>query len=70
MEDIKSSTKTIPDYPKSGIQFRDITSLLINPKIYAASIELLVERYRNVGINKVVGTEAGDFYLALLLRLL
>ncbi|HHK8186254.1 TPA: adenine phosphoribosyltransferase, partial [Serratia marcescens] len=55
---IKDSIKTIPDYPKPGILFRDVTSLLENPLAYAASIELLVERYREAGVTKVVGTEA------------
>ncbi|HEI8867441.1 adenine phosphoribosyltransferase [Serratia sp. AKBS12] len=58
---IKDSIKTIPDYPKPGILFRDVTSLLENPLAYAASIELLVERYREAGITKVVGTEARGF---------
>ncbi|GAA3614468.1 adenine phosphoribosyltransferase [Gibbsiella greigii] len=58
---IKDSIKTIPDYPKPGILFRDVTSLLENPLAYAASIELLVERYRDAGFTKVVGTEARGF---------
>ena len=58
---IKDSIKTIPDYPKPGILFRDVTSLLENPLAYAASIELLVERYREAGVTKVVGTEARGF---------
>jgi len=58
---IKDSIKTIPDYPKPGILFRDVTSLLENPLAYAASIELLVERFREAGGTKVVGTEARGF---------
>ncbi|MFG1175180.1 adenine phosphoribosyltransferase [Erwiniaceae bacterium CAU 1747] len=58
---LKNSIKSIPDYPKPGILFRDVTSLLEDPKAYALSIELLVERYRNAGITKVVGTEARGF---------
>lgn len=61
LEIIKNSIKSIPDYPKPGILFRDVTSLLEDPKAYAASIALLVERYRNKGITKVVGTEARGF---------
>lgn len=58
---IKESIKAIPDYPKPGILFRDVTSLLENPLAYASSIDILVERYRHAGINKVVGTEARGF---------
>ncbi|NGX87895.1 adenine phosphoribosyltransferase [Rahnella sp. Lac-M11] len=58
---IKDSIKTIPDYPKLGILFRDVTSLLEDPKAYAASIQLLADRYRDAGVTKVVGTEARGF---------
>lgn len=61
LELIKNSIKSIPDYPKPGILFRDVTSLLEDPKAFALSIELLVERYRGAGITKVVGTEARGF---------
>ncbi len=58
---IKNSIKSIPDYPKPGILFRDVTSLLEDPIAYAASIEMLVNHYRNHNITKVVGTEARGF---------
>ncbi|WP_113632867.1 adenine phosphoribosyltransferase [Pectobacterium peruviense] len=58
---IKNSIKSIPDYPKLGILFRDVTSLLEDPVAYAASIEMLANRYRNTGVTKVVGTEARGF---------
>lgn len=58
LELIKNSIKSIPDYPKPGILFRDVTSLMEDPQAYAAAIAILVERYRNKGITKVVGTEA------------
>ncbi|WP_338561716.1 adenine phosphoribosyltransferase [Erwinia sp. E_sp_B04_7] len=61
LEFLKNSIKSIPDYPKPGILFRDVTSLLEDPEAYALSIKLLVERYRDRGITKVVGTEARGF---------
>ncbi len=61
LEYLKNSIKSIQDYPKPGILFRDVTSLLEDPKAYALSIELLVERYKNAGVTKVVGTEARGF---------
>jgi len=61
LEIIENSIKSIQDYPKPGILFRDVTSLLEDPKAYALSIELLVDRYRHAGITKVVGTEARGF---------
>ncbi|CAM3687206.1 Adenine phosphoribosyltransferase [Vibrio aerogenes CECT 7868] len=58
---IKSSIKSIPDYPKPGILFRDVTSLLENAKAYHATIQLMFEHYKNMGFTKVVGTEARGF---------
>lgn len=61
VELIKNSIKSVPDYPKPGILFRDVTSLLEDPVAYAASIEMLANRYRDSGVTKVVGTEARGF---------
>ncbi|OCQ52524.1 Adenine phosphoribosyltransferase [Photorhabdus australis subsp. thailandensis] len=58
---IKDSIETIPNYPKPGVLFRDITTLLDNPLAYQATIDLLVGRYRGKGITKIVGTEARGF---------
>lgn len=58
---IKDSIMTIPDYPKAGILFRDITTLLENPAAFSSSIQLIVERFKNKGITKIVGTEARGF---------
>ncbi|WP_105903117.1 adenine phosphoribosyltransferase [Vibrio gangliei] len=58
---IQASIKTIPDYPKAGILFRDVTSLMEDAKAYQATIQLLVEKYKDQGFTKVVGTEARGF---------
>ncbi|MFC3913818.1 adenine phosphoribosyltransferase [Pseudaeromonas sharmana] len=58
---IESCIKTIPDYPKPGILFRDITSLVEHPQAFKTTIDLLVEHYRQVPLDKVVGTEARGF---------
>lgn len=61
---IKDSILTIPDYPKKGVLFRDITTLLQNPEAFKASVELLINYYKKKGIDKVVGTEARGFIFA------
>ena len=61
LELIKNSIKSIPDYPKAGIVFRDVTSLMEDPKAYQATIQLLVEKYKQGGFTKIVGTEARGF---------
>lgn len=58
---IKASIQTIPDYPKAGILFRDVTSLMEDPNAYQETIALLVEQYKNHGFTKIVGTEARGF---------
>ena len=58
---IKSSIKSIPDYPKEGIIFRDITTLLEVPAAFKATVDLIVEQYRDKGITKVLGTESRGF---------
>ena len=55
--------RTIPDYPKPGIQFRDITTLLANPAAYRETIDQLVAPYLKSGIDRVVGIEARGFIL-------
>ncbi|MEC4725667.1 adenine phosphoribosyltransferase [Shewanella sp. D64] len=58
---IKQSIKTIPDYPKPGILFRDVTSLLEDPIAYRATIDILAQHYKDHGFTKIVGTEARGF---------
>ncbi|WP_354624324.1 adenine phosphoribosyltransferase [Psychromonas sp. MME2] len=58
---IKKSIKTIPDYPIPGVMFRDVTSLIENGEAFSATIKLFVERYKNMHIDKIVGTEARGF---------
>lgn len=58
---IKSSIKSIPNYPKEGIIFRDITTLLEVPAAFKATVDLIVEQYLDKGITKVLGTESRGF---------
>ncbi|MBC7003873.1 adenine phosphoribosyltransferase [Photobacterium sp. BZF1] len=58
---IKNSIKSIPDYPKPGILFRDVTSLMEDPEAYRATMQILIDRYKDKGITKVIGTEARGF---------
>ena len=61
LELIKSSIKSIPNHPKEGIIFRDITSLLEVPAAFNATIDLIVEKYKDQGLTKVIGTESRGF---------
>ncbi len=61
--DLKTLVRTIPNYPKPGIMFRDITTLLRDASGFKACIELLTEPYQAAGIEAVVGIEARGFIL-------
>ena len=58
---IKASIRTIPDYPKKGIQFRDISTLLEDPIALRMTIDTIVHRYMNENISAVAGIEARGF---------
>jgi adenine phosphoribosyltransferase len=59
----KSLIRTIPDYPKAGIMFRDITTLLGDARGFRTAVNTLVNRYTGNGIDKVAGIEARGFIL-------
>lgn len=58
---IKSKIRTVPHYPKQGIQFRDITTLLKDPVGFRATIDELAQRYKDVKLDKIAGIEARGF---------
>ena len=61
--DFGSVIRSIPDYPKPGIIFRDITTLLGNPRAFRRAVDELVQPYAGVRIDKVAGIEARGFIL-------
>lgn len=61
--DFASAIRTIPDYPKKGIMFRDITTLLGNPRAFRGAVDALVQPYAGVRIDKIAGIEARGFIL-------
>ncbi|HEX3675545.1 MAG TPA: adenine phosphoribosyltransferase [Rhizomicrobium sp.] len=61
--DFSTVIRTIPDYPKPGIMFRDITTLLGNPRAFRRAVDELVQPYAGVRIDKVAGIEARGFIL-------
>ncbi len=58
-----SRIRTIPNFPKAGIMFRDITTLLADARGFRKSVDELVQRYVGVEINKVAGIESRGFIL-------
>jgi len=61
---LKSSIRTIPDFPKPGVMFRDITTLLKDRESLKKLIDLLYERYKDYSIDIVAGIESRGFIIA------
>jgi adenine phosphoribosyltransferase len=61
--DLKSAIRTIPDYPKPGIMFRDITTLLGDARAFRRAVDELVQPWAGQKIDKVAGIEARGFIL-------
>lgn len=63
VDDLKQAIRTIPDYPKPGIMFRDITTLLGNARAFRRAVDELVHPWAGNRIDKVAGMEARGFIL-------
>jgi adenine phosphoribosyltransferase len=61
--DIKDAIRIIPDHPRPGVMFRDITTLLGNARAFRTVVDLLVQPYAGIRIDKVAGIEARGFIL-------
>ncbi len=59
--DLKKHIREIPDWPKKGILFRDITPLLLNPRAFAAAVDALSADFTEMGIEYVAAVEARGF---------
>jgi adenine phosphoribosyltransferase len=59
--DLKQHIRTVPNWPKQGIMFRDITTLIEHPQAFSYVIQRFVERFRERGITKIAGIESRGF---------
>jgi len=62
--DLKDYIRSIPDYPKKGILFRDITTLIKNEKAFAESINQIVEKSKKFKVDKIAAIESRGFVFA------
>ncbi|KAI6702257.1 hypothetical protein NL676_011393 [Syzygium grande] len=58
---IKTRIRVVPNFPKPGIMFQDVTTLLLDPQAFKDTIDLFVERYQGKNISVVAGIEARGF---------
>lgn len=61
IEKLRAGVRDVPDFPKKGIVFKDITPILSDPHLFRASIDLFLERCRGKKIDKIVGIDARGF---------
>jgi adenine phosphoribosyltransferase len=64
MDDIKSLIREVPDFPKPGINFYDITTLLKNPDGFRKTIDRLAAQFEGIKVDTVIGIEARGFIFA------
>jgi adenine phosphoribosyltransferase len=61
VERLRAAVRDVPDFPKKGIVFKDITPVLSDPGLFRASVDLFLERCRGREIDKIVGIDARGF---------
>ena len=62
--DLKDYIRSVPNYPKKGILFRDITTLIKNEKAFSATIDVMVRRLKNYKFDKITAIESRGFIFA------
>ena len=62
--EIESAIRNVPDFPKAGIQFKDITPVLADARLFAGAIDLLTEKFKPGSVDAVVGIDARGFIFA------
>src|SRR5579862_3281157 len=63
-QEIAAAIRNVPDFPKPGIQFKDITPVLADPRLFAGSIDLLSGKFKPGMVDAVVGIDARGFIFA------
>ncbi len=64
MSDLKRSIREIPDFPKPGVLFYDVSTLFRNPEAFRSSVDRMLERFRDEKLEGIIGIEARGFVLA------
>ena len=63
-KNLQSHIRSVPDFPKKGILFKDITTLLSNGQAFQTAVDQFIEKYRPMKIQKIVGVESRGFIFA------
>src|SRR5271154_3013713 len=62
--EIEAAIRNVPDFPKPGIQFKDITPVLADARLFAGAIDLLTEKFKSGSVDAIVGIDARGFIFA------
>jgi len=60
---IQAAIRDVPDFPKPGILFKDITPILSDPRLFRATVDLFAERHRNTALDAIAAVEARGFLI-------
>ena len=63
-EHLSRAIRDVPDFPKPGILFKDITTLILDPELFQEVIDIFYERYRDKSVDKVIAIEARGYLFA------
>jgi len=63
-KEVEQAIRNVPDFPKPGIQFKDITPVLADPRLFAGTIDLLTDGFKPGSVDAVVGIDARGFIFA------
>ncbi len=64
IDELRASIRNVPDFPKPGIQFKDITPVLADPRLFAGCVDLLIDGFKPGQVDTVVGIDARGFIFA------
>ena len=64
LSEIERAIRNVPDFPKAGIQFKDITPVLADPRLFAGTIDLLTDSFEPGSVDAIVGIDARGFIFA------
>jgi len=64
IETLKAAIRDVPDFPKPGIIFKDITPILGDSDLFHGAVDILTERHRNKGVDKIAAIDARGFLFA------
>src|SRR6266540_5353324 len=62
--DLRHAIRNVPDFPKAGIQFKDITPVLADARLFSGTIDLLADDFKPGSVDAVVGIDARGFIFA------